>query len=269
MKLWRVGSYFIVGIVIFIISFRFFPSAKLFCENISLYVASRSLICINFVISPINSIINNIKSNSILKNENQNLRRDLSSYQAIQEQNSLLNQENQNLKEELKYQKSQNKKFITAKVISTNNNTFNHYLIIDKGSKDGIKIDNIVFSRNYVIGKVKNTTSNYSLITLITDPKSQIAVTSVDSKEKALIANVNGQMQLKYLKKDHKLKLNEEITTSNFSKLYYTNLPIGFISKISNNLIIVNLYANFQKIDFVSIELINEDMFKQIMSLSK
>ncbi|MBF8246799.1 MAG: rod shape-determining protein MreC [Rickettsia sp.] len=266
-----VKIFILIFSILFLLSIKFFPYANSFLQKISLNVVGYSLNLVDFICVPVKGFFDKLKQNSDLIAENNALKRELIEQQSFKENSKKLYQENQNLKSILKYKDfSKNFKcnFIVAKIIGGKENLYNHFLILNKGKSDGVKISDLVFADGYVIGKIKNLTSNYSLAKLITDPKNNIPVITEKSKEKAIMSNQNGKILLSYFNKNHKILLNENVMTSNFSQSYLPNLLLGCISNISPSSISVDLYVNFSDISFVTIELLDIEMQTQVKKIS-
>lgn len=91
---------------------------------------------------------------------------------------------------------------------SLNSQTFNliparpiglsRYLLIDKGSDDGIKVNQTVIFKDNFIGKIKEVTNKKSKIILSSDPDSQVAAfaTNDQGKAKGVLAGQFGSEML-------------------------------------------------------------------------
>ncbi len=114
----------------------------------------------------------------------------LSEYLSLKETNKDLAEENARLRKKLKtsfYSLLSNRvyfgdtlyeqqyEFISAKIVNSTTNKRNNFVLINKGSRHGIREDMGVISGNGVVGVVKNVSSNYSLISSMLHSKIQVS----------------------------------------------------------------------------------------------
>ena len=86
---------------------------------------------------------------------------------------NLLRKDNIRLRQILSLQESSNNN-ISAAVISRKTGSWWRQLILNKGSKDGVEIGNIVIGPGGLLGIVKDTSLFTSSVTLITSPESKL-----------------------------------------------------------------------------------------------
>ena len=89
---------------------------------------------------------------------------------------NLLKKDNLRLRRILSLQESSNDYNISAAVISRKIGSWWRQIILNKGSKDGVEIGNIVVGPGGLLGRVKNTSLFTSSVTLITSPESKLGV---------------------------------------------------------------------------------------------
>ena len=77
---------------------------------------------------------------------------------------NLLRKDNTRLRQILSLQESSNDEHISAAVISRKTGSWWRQIILNKGSKDGVEIGNIVIGPGGLLGRVKNTSLFLSLI---------------------------------------------------------------------------------------------------------
>ena len=86
---------------------------------------------------------------------------------------NLLKKDNKRLRQILSLQEESNN-HISAAVISRKIGSWWRQIILNKGSKDGVEIGNIVIGPGGLLGRVKNTSFFTSSVTLITSPESKL-----------------------------------------------------------------------------------------------
>ena len=89
---------------------------------------------------------------------------------------NLLKKDNLRLRRILSLQESSNNENISAAVISRKTGSWWRQIILNKGSKDGVEIGDIVIGPGGLLGRVKNTSLLTSSVTLITSPESKLGV---------------------------------------------------------------------------------------------
>ena len=89
---------------------------------------------------------------------------------------NLLEKDNLRLRRILSLQELSNDENISAAVISRKTGSWWRQIILNKGSKDGVEIGNIVTGPGGLLGRVKDTSLFTSSVTLITSPESKLGV---------------------------------------------------------------------------------------------
>lgn len=126
-------------------------------------------------------------------------------------------------------------RFIPANVINNSIYNVNNFLVIDKGRKDGIKKDMGVICENGIVGKIANTTENYSSVISLLHPYSVVSARFTDNQH---IANVSwGTKDYRFgTVKDIPLHLSlqkgDTLVTSGFSNIYPADIMVGTIEEM-------------------------------------
>ncbi len=124
--------------------------------------------------------------------------------------------------------------YISAKVINNSTRRFDNYITINKGSKHGIEPGMAVIDNNGVVGKVKNVSANFSVITSILHGK-----TLVSSKLKRTgdlcTTNWDGEdpqlAELEFLPRHVKLMVGDTVVTSGFNAVFPEGTPVGVVEQ--------------------------------------
>lgn len=127
---------------------------------------------------------------------------------------------------------------VAARVITKNPSSWYSTFTIDKGSKDGIKVDMNVIAPGGLVGLVSEVGTNYAVVRTIIDDKSNVTGMF---KESTLTCNVAGDLTLisdGYLKvtgipKEAKVSDGEVVTTSYDSPKFHSGIIVGYISNIT------------------------------------
>ena len=172
---------------------------------------------------------NFITENEKLKKENMELKIQKERNQKILEENERLSKllemkENSIYKGSLKF----------ARVSFSDINNLNNKIFIDLGKKDGIKVDMIAVYGDYLVGKIIDVYSDYSVVELITNPNSIIS-----AKTEADILGIargsdeeDGLLYFQPSIVEDNLKEEDEIITSGISDIYPEGIKLGKIEQI-------------------------------------
>lgn len=165
-----------------------------------------------------------------------------------------LQSENRALKQMLNVTNDVARDFVTAKVIGISNTPFASSATLQSGSKNNIKINDIVRGSSGLIGRISEVSDNYSTATLINDHNSRIPVVTSRSKVKGIIARQDDNLKIIYLEEGHDISVGETVYTSGDGKIFPKGIPVAKIVKITNNAAFIETIEQFNKIEYVVIE---------------
>ena len=150
---------------------------------------------------------------------------------------NLLKKDNLRLRRNLSLQESSNDENISAAVISRKTGSWWRQLILNKGSKDGVEIGNIVIGPGGLLGRVKNTSLFTSSVTLITSPESKLGVWVDRIQVNGLLVGLGDDYpSLILYSKDADIKVGDFVSSSPASTLLPPNIPIGIVQSIDEKL---------------------------------
>ena len=177
-----------------------------------------------------------------LSKEYDELTEKLKDYEYMQRTNAAIRKENARLKEQLGFADSIQQKTIPANIISRGADNLHTTLIIDKGSKDGIKKNmSVVAIQNGsigVVGKVVSVGYKTAQIMNIFNSSCSISARMQNTRDIGLVTG-NGTedkpLSMKYIKKRviSELHFGDIVVTSGENGNYVKEIPIGTISKVS------------------------------------
>ena len=176
---------------------------------------------------------------------------------------NLLRKDNTRLRQILSLQESSNDEYISAAVISRKTGSWWRQIILNKGSKDGVEIGDIVIGPGGVLGRVKNTSLFTSSVTLITSPDSKLGVWVDRIQINGLLVGLGDDYpSLILYSKDADIKVGDFVSSSPASTLLPPNIPIGIVQSIDETLkskktAKILLLAKPQVIDWVKIIKVN------------
>ena len=150
---------------------------------------------------------------------------------------NLIKKDNIRLRKILSLQESSNNDNISAAVISRKTGGWWRQIILNKGSKDGVEIGNIVTGPGGLLGRVNNTSLFTSSVTLLTSPESKLGVW-VDRSQTSgiLVGSGDDHPSLILYSKDADIKVGDFVSSSPASSLLPPNIPIGIVQSIDETL---------------------------------
>lgn len=155
-----------------------------------------------------------------------------------------------------------------AAVIGRDPSPFLHYVIINRGSNDGIRRGMPVVTDQGLVGRVDAVIANAARVQLITDPASSINVRLQNAEEEgALVGSVTGDVVMEQIPQDAEVETGDLVLTSGLGGGYPPDLIVGQVVNIRsrdydlfqqatvqpvvdfNRLQIVLIIVNFQPVD--------------------
>ena len=148
---------------------------------------------------------------------------------------------------------------ILAKVIVDHESPFLRSIIINKGSKEKIKIGTNIYDRSYLVGRVIEVNYTNSRVLLLTDLNSNIPVSITPGNVQAIVVgNGDKKGEIKYIKNDLINKIDDQgiAYTSGTGSIFKSGIPVGTIDlKDENEKILINFYSDFSQLKYVFAEI--------------
>jgi rod shape-determining protein MreC len=128
---------------------------------------------------------------------------------------------------------------VTARVIGRSPTVWYSTVTIDKGSSDGVHVDDPVVAALGLAGKVTQTTPNTAQVTLITDADSAVTARVTPSGATGVVEPDVGNpndLQLDYLERGAQIAEGQMVVTAGFStgdlgSIFPPGIPIGKITR--------------------------------------
>ncbi|MBU4477949.1 MAG: rod shape-determining protein MreC [Candidatus Omnitrophica bacterium] len=141
--------------------------------------------------------------------------------------------ENKRLRKILELKEKEENRFIVARVIAREPTNWLSSLIIDKGERDGIVINQAVMSFSGLIGKVIEVYSASAKVLLINDVNSRVVVLVQRTREEGMLEGIGrGLCRLKYLPVDADVRLGDAVVSAGVGGVYSKGLLIGKVESI-------------------------------------
>ena len=203
------------------------------------------------------SLNSEIASHFSLKKENEELRKVIEKYKALELNLEYLTNENQNLKKVLNAENISNvSNIILAKVLVDRNSPFLKSIIINKGSKEGIEKGMPVTKDNNLVGRVVETNYLSSRVLLLNDLNSRIPVTlDADNSQAILSGGGTAKPKLEYLPEGYEFTDDVNVFASGKDGIFNPGTPIGETTIDGE----VDLFVDPNQLSFVTVILKKND----------
>ena len=157
---------------------------------------------------------------------------------------------------------------ILAKVIVDHESPFLRSIIINKGSKEKIKIGTNIYDRSYLVGRVIEVNYTNSRVLLLTDLNSNIPVSITPGNVQAIVVgNGDRKGEIRYIKNDLINKIDDKgiAYTSGTGSIFKSGIPVGTVDlKDENEKILINFYSDFTQLKYVFAETITQIEIPQV-----
>ena len=146
---------------------------------------------------------------------------------------------------------------IFAKILIDKQSPFLKSVVVNKGSKDNVKMGMTVLDGEYLIGKIVEVNYLSARVLLLSDLNSKIPVSIEPGGSQSILSGTGDSHGIiQYQKKEHVIEDNNTVYTSGAGGLFKSGIPVGKIETIDSSLIgnkRVNFFSDFTQPRFVKI----------------
>ena len=211
---------------------------------------------VSYIVSSPSRFLPNVSKGLVahlnLKKENEKLKQVIENYKSLDLNLEYLTNENNNLRKVLDAENVANNKknIVLAKVLVDRNSPFLKSIIINKGTKSGIKKGMPVTQDNYLVGRIVDTNYLSSRVLLLTDLNSRIPVTlDSDSAQAILTGSGTKNPKLEYLPEEYEFKEDINVYASGKERIFIPGTPIGKTTKKGD----IKLHIDPNQLSFVTV----------------
>ncbi len=167
------------------------------------------------------------KENKMLKKEIQRLKIENMRYRVLEQRVKALIKI-------LKFRPKPKWNLIAAQVIGYDPTGYFRTIIIDKGKRDGIKINMPVISPDGLVGRIISVSEDYSKVLLITDPDSAVDCIDEGTRARGILKGglVDEICILEYIEHSEKISPGDTIVTSGLSGIFPRGIPVGRVKEV-------------------------------------
>jgi rod shape-determining protein MreC len=155
------------------------------------------------------------------------------------DENAKLKAENERLKKLLNYVETlENYEYVTAVVTGNSQGVWFETFTINAGRNKGIEKDMPVVCAEGLIGRVIEVGANWSKVTAIIDPSSEVSVMVERTRDIGVVrgsfsATSDNQLELYFLPSGFDLVPGDKIVTSGMSSIFPKTITVGTVSEVT------------------------------------
>lgn len=148
--------------------------------------------------------------------------------------------------------------YIAASVIARDISPFMHFVIIDRGSDNGLRKGMPVITQQGLVGNITAVTAGAARVQLINDPGSSINVILQQSEVEGVVkGQITGEIKLDMVSKSATIQPGELVLTSGLGGNYPANIVIGQVITIRSDAYALFQSASIQpSVDFSQLDIV-------------
>ena len=194
-----------------------------------------------------------------LKSENEQLKQENSELEQQLRELEILKAENKTLQEYLGIaQKYTQYKIVPAYIINKDITNYSSDIIINVGSKDGIKENMTVIANEGLVGHVISVTEDTAKVQVIISTANTVSAVISTSRDAIICRGIiekDNSMKATYIPTDAQLIIGDNVETSGMGGIYQKGIFIGTIEEIVETKNITDRYAIIKAaVDFSKLE---------------
>ena len=247
----------LIGLIFFSIGLILFSKINLpFTNylNIGLNeIVYRSSFIISFPEKKILQFKDIIKNHYILYNNYDEIKNELEKLKSEKLEIIFLEEENKRLKKTID-EYIYNSEELVAKVLIDKDSPFLKSIIVNKGSKDSVKLGMAVLDGNYLVGKIVEVNYSTSRALMISDLNSKIPVSIEPGNIQSILSGTgrrNGKIE--YVESEILIDDGSIVYTSGSGNIFKSGIPIGIFNKNENTYEEVKFFSKLTQLTFVKL----------------
>ena len=143
---------------------------------------------------------------------------------------------------------------LVAKVLIDKNSPFLKSIIVNKGSKDNVKLGMAVLDGSYLVGKIVEVNYSTSRALIISDLNSKIPVSIEPGNIQSILSGTGKQNgKIEYVESEISIDDGSVVYTSGSGSIFKSGIPIGIFKKNVNELEEVKFFSKLTQLTFVKL----------------
>tara|TARA_Y100000031_G_scaffold10408_1_gene11239 strand:+ start:1150 stop:1995 length:846 start_codon:yes stop_codon:yes gene_type:complete len=222
-------------------------------------VVYRSSFIISVPEKKIKNFNNKIKDHYNLYNDYLIVKEKINLLQSEKYENEFLKEENKRLKKTID-EYIYNSKEMVAKVLIDNNSPFLKSIIVNKGSKDNVKLGMAVLDGSYLVGKIVEVNYSTARALLVSDLNSKIPVGIEPGNIQSILSGTGKQYgKIEYLESEIFIENESIVYTSGSGGLFKSGIPVGIYNKKNTEEQTVTFFSKLSQLTFIKLVSFEED----------
>jgi len=253
----------LIGLIFFSIGLLILSKFNLPVTNYLKIVLNEIVYRSSFIVSvpekKIQNFSNKVKDHYSVYNKYLLVKEKLNLLQSKKYETQFLEEENKRLKKIID-EHIYNSKEMVAKVLIDKNSPFLKSIIVNKGSKDNVKLGMAVLDGNYLVGKIVEVNYSTARALLVSDLNSKIPVGIEPGNIQSILSGTGKQNgRIEYLKSEVFIENESIVYTSGSGELFKPGIPIGIYNKKNTEEQTVTFFSKLSQLVFVKLVSFEED----------
>ena len=247
----------LIGLIFFSVGLIIFSKINLPFTNYLNIVLNEIVYRSSFIVSfPEKKIIqfkDIIKDHYILYDNYDEIKNELEQLKSEKLEIIFLKEENMRLKKTID-EYIYNSDELVAKVLIDKDSPFLKSIIVNKGSKDSVKLGMAVLDGNYLVGKIVEVNYSTSRALIISDLNSKIPVSIEPGNIQSILSGTgkrNGKIE--YVESEILIDDGSIVYTSGSGNIFKSGIPIGIFNKNENTFEEVKFFSKLTQLTFVKL----------------
>ena len=138
--------------------------------------------------------------------------------------------------------------YLAAGVVGRDESLFLSYVLLNRGARDGVGLDDVVVTDQGLVGIITEVTANASKVLLITDASSAVNVRVQGSRAEGVVTGQqSGELRLNFISIDVDLKPGDLVLTSGLGDQFPEDIIVGQVASVRKR-----TFDVFQEADITS-----------------
>ena len=247
----------LIGLIFFSIGLIIFSKINLPFTNylkIGLNeIVYRSSFIVSYPEKKINQFRNIIKNHYVLYNDYNEIKSELEQIQSEKFETIYLKEENKRLKQIID-EYIYNSEELVAKVLIDKDSPFLKSIIVNKGSKDSVKLGMAVLDGSYLVGKIVEVNYSTSRALIISDLNSKVPVSIEPGNIQSILSGTGKQNgKIEYTESEILVEDGSIVYTSGSGNIFKSGIPIGIFNKNENKSEEVKFFSKLTQLTLVKL----------------
>lgn len=145
--------------------------------------------------------------------------------------------------------------FVTARVIGDTGGPFVRTLLLNAGTRDGVRAGQAVIAAGGLAGRVVEAGERSARLLLLTDLNSRVPVVLENSRYRAVLAGDNTDLpRLSFLPANAHAAVGDRLTTSGHGGVFPPGLPVGVVATVQEGgEVRIQTFVDWDRIEYVSV----------------